>query len=69
MPLLPPQLPKRVPLTGAAEPAIVMSLKSTSFAEAALQVRVLVVPIVLEVINVRQAALGLAGSDNVPLIV
>ena len=47
IPLLPLQSPKRVPLTGAAAPAIVMSRKSMSVSDAtAAQVNVRVVPMV-----------------------
>ena len=48
MPLLPLQSPMRVPVAGAATPAMVMSLKSTSVRLTAAQVNVRVVPMMLE---------------------
>jgi len=48
MPLLPLQSPMRVPVAGAAAPAMAMSLKSTSVRLTAAQVSVRVVPMVLE---------------------
>jgi len=43
-PLLPLQSPRRVPVAGAAAPAMVMSLKSTSVRDTAAQVSVRAVP-------------------------
>ena len=69
IPLLPLQSPKRVPLTGAAAPAIVMSRKSISVSEAtAAQVSVRVAPMVLARTNVRIVALAPAESVSVPLM-
>lgn len=69
IPLLPLQSPKRVPLTGAAAPAMVMSRKSASVPEKAAQVSVRVVPMVSERTNVRIVALVPADSVRVPLMV
>lgn len=70
IPLLPLQSPKRVPDTGAAAPAMVMSRKSMSVREAtAAQVSVRVVPIVADRANVRMVALVPAESVKVPLMV
>jgi hypothetical protein len=68
IPELPPQSPALVGEAPAAEPAIVMSLKSQSFAEIALAVIVLVVPIVSE----RTKALAIAeepATVKVPVTV
>lgn len=70
IPLLPLQSPKRVPDTGAAAPAMMMSRKSMSVGVAtAAQVSVRVVPRVLDCTNVRIVALVPAESVRVPLIV
>lgn len=70
IPLLPFALPKRVPLIGAADPAIVISLKSTLMAVAkALQVKVLVTSTISDLKNVLHTAEALAKIVNVPVIV
>lgn len=70
IPLFPLQSPNRVPLTGAAAPAMVMSRKSMSVSEAtAAQVSVRVVPSVFDRTNVRMVALVPAESVRVPLMV
>ena len=69
IPLLPLQSPNRVPLTGAAAPAMVMSRKSASVPEKAAQVSVRVVPSVSERTNVRIVASVPAESVSVPLMV
>ncbi len=70
IPLLPLQSPKRVPLTGAAAPAMVMSRKSMSVSDAtAAQVNVRVVPMVSDCTNVLIVALVPAESVKVPLMV
>jgi hypothetical protein len=58
-----------VPDTGAAAPAMVMSLKSASVPEKAAQVSVRVVPIVSERKNFRMVASVPADIVSVPLIV
>ena len=69
IPLLPLPSPKRVPDTGAAAPAMVMSRKSASVPEKAAQVSVRVVPISFERTNVRMVASVPAESVRVPLMV
>lgn len=69
IPLLPLQSPKRVPLTGAAAPAMVMSRKSASVPEKAAQVSVRVVPMVSDCKNVLIVALVPAESVSVPVMV
>ena len=69
MPLLPLQSPSRVPLTGAAAPAIVMSRKSASVPANAAQVSVRVVPRVSDRTKVRMVASVPADSVRVPLMV
>ena len=69
IPELPLASPSRVPLAGAAAPAIVMSRKSTSVAETAAHVRVLVVPSALEARKVRYAEAVPALTVRVPLMV
>jgi hypothetical protein len=70
IPLLPLQSPKRVPDTGAAAPAMVMSRKSMSVRDAtAAQVSVRVVPRELDCTNVRTVASAPAESVKVPVIV
>ena len=69
IPELPLASPNRVPLAGAAAPAIVMSRKSASVADTAAQVRVLVVPSVSEARKVRYADAVPALIVRVPLMV
>ena len=70
IPLFPLQSPNRVPLTGAAAPAIAISLKSMSVrVSTAPQVSVRVVPIPLDVTKVLMVALVPAESVRVPLMV
>jgi len=69
MPLLPLQSPSLVPEAGAAAPAIVISLKSVSVKDTAAQVKVRVVPIVLEKTAMRYADAVPALTVSVPLIV
>ena len=69
IPLLPLQSPKRVPDTGAAAPAIIMSRKSTSVADTAAQVSVRVVPMASDRTKCRVVALVPAESVRVPLMV
>ena len=69
IPLLPLQSPNRVPDAGAAAPAMVMSRKSTSVSDTAAQVRVRVVPRVLDCTKCRIVALVPADSVSVPVTV
>ena len=69
IPLLPLQSPKRVPDTGAAAPAIVMSRKSTSVPENAAVVIVRVVPMVSDWTKCRIVALVPAERVRVPVTV
>jgi len=69
IPELPLQLPSLVPDAGAAAPAIVMSLKSTSVKDTAPQVRVRVEVSELDLIKVLQVASVPAETVKVPVIV
>jgi len=69
IPLLPLASPNRVPDTGAAAPAIMMSRKSASVPENAAQVSVRVVPMASVRTKVRMVALVPAESVSVPLMV
>jgi len=70
IPLFPLQSPKRVPLIGAAAPAMVMSRKSTSDVAAKVPtVRVRVVPSTSDCMNIRMVAFVPADTVSVPVIV
>jgi len=68
-PLLPLQSPMRVPVAGAAAPAMVTSLKSTSVIDTAAAVMVRVVPMVLLRQKCRMVASVPAEKVSVPVMV
>jgi hypothetical protein len=68
MPEFPLQSPNLVPDAGAAAPAIVMSLKSTSVKDTAAQVKVRTVFSVFDLIKVLQVASVPAETVKVPVM-